>query len=1038
MIGIQFKKATRNRLRIGKAESLDERPEAKSGKETKQKPSSTDDASDEPLIIEAEVEGYLVRRVYVDEGSSVEVMFEHCFENLPEKVRAGLRETRTDLGGFRTGDDKGRNPKKRGVELLADDCQPSFPDSKWSPFEGGLSKGYAVRSKERRGHLSKTGRLDLPKPDRKKPSEAYWMICLKGPLTSSTHSKNITKEKQARVPIGPRADGGFSADDRGLIMSLSSGHQLSGRDVYVSRTLNEAERNYSPLEKLALSLVNMTRRLRRYFEAHPWRIELPNLLNYGNASKKVKVLARFPFGRPRWKKGRGGGVNIFGVRRSLGDSRTEAWTPTLMGQPVQKLQESRTNNEAEYEALLAGLRIARMMNVLWIEVKVDSKLVASQINGAYEASNGSMIKYLAMLGSTSTEFKTFSIENIPRGNNQKADVLSKLATVPFHNLTKEILVEANYVIREIHNGSCGMHVGPRAVVRKAMRQGYYWPTMHADAKIFRGVSVDSCQIPLHRGGMDILGPLPPARGGAKFVIVAIDYFTKWVEAKPLVKITGKEIIRFVLETSLCRYGSPRIIVKEQGGTTAIRCSRKQYRSLMEGIKTRLGREKAGWVDEFPNVLWAHRTSIKQSNGETLFSLTYESEVVIPAEIGMPSYEIRPAGFRPGEFVYRRNEASRVEDQGKLGPKWEGPYKVTEAFVIGLQVAKQWRTRMTNTQTPPTVVNTTGAPVANAVANHAEKPEKFNGQNFKRWQTVEPSTEGQSSNAQAVQAVEAWKHSDFLCHNYVLNGLIDPLYKCVCKTSTAKELWESLRTQYKTERCCVQRNSWIVKQKFRGLAYNCDNRSRAANCKMPKRVNPRQANMVDENVDMIAMVSDVCSMISEVNLRTTRGGTVGNMDRSCIMGNSATADYPRNLEIHQMDVKTAFLNGDLEEEIYMNQPECFIASGQEGKINAKKRRNGYVNRRRTYQGCLNRNRPVVIHCDSKIGHGRAKSTMYNGKSRHIRRRNKLDTDKLTLNWSISQLYYVASKDNIADPFTKGLSRELVSKSSKGMGLKPLKE
>ncbi|GKF69050.1 reverse transcriptase domain-containing protein [Tanacetum coccineum] len=57
-----------------------------------------------------------------------------------------------------------------------------------------------------------------------------------------------------------------------------------------------------------------------------------------------------------------------------------------------------------------------------------------------------------------------------------------------------------------------------AVVRKAMRQGYYWPTMHADAKA--------------EGGMDILGPLTPARGGAKFVVVAIDYFTKWVEAKP--------------------------------------------------------------------------------------------------------------------------------------------------------------------------------------------------------------------------------------------------------------------------------------------------------------------------------------------------------------------------------------------------------------------------------------------------------------------------------------------------------------------------
>ncbi|GKG52082.1 hypothetical protein Tco_0544720, partial [Tanacetum coccineum] len=57
-------------------------------------PIMTDDASDEPLIIEAEVEGYLVRWVYMDEGSSV------CFENLPETMRAGLRETRTDLVGF--------------------------------------------------------------------------------------------------------------------------------------------------------------------------------------------------------------------------------------------------------------------------------------------------------------------------------------------------------------------------------------------------------------------------------------------------------------------------------------------------------------------------------------------------------------------------------------------------------------------------------------------------------------------------------------------------------------------------------------------------------------------------------------------------------------------------------------------------------------------------------------------------------------------------------------------------------------------------
>ncbi|GKF51090.1 reverse transcriptase domain-containing protein, partial [Tanacetum coccineum] len=74
-----------------------------------------------------------------------------------------------------------------------------------------------------------------------------------------------------------------------------------------------------------------------------------------------------------------------------------------------------TNNEAEYEALLAGLRIARMMNVIRIEVRVDSKLVASQINGMYEASNGSMIKYLANVKAREyiSEVKPFSNGNIP-------------------------------------------------------------------------------------------------------------------------------------------------------------------------------------------------------------------------------------------------------------------------------------------------------------------------------------------------------------------------------------------------------------------------------------------------------------------------------------------------------------------------------------------------------------------------------------------------------------------------------------------------
>ena len=109
----------------------------------------------------------------------------------------------------------------------------------------------------------------------------------------------------------------------------------------------------------------------------------------------------------------------------------------------------------------------------------------------------------------------------------------------------------------------------------------------------------------------------------------------------------------------------------------------------------------------------------------------------------------------------------------------------------------------------------GTQAAQAVANHAEKPEKFTGLNFKRWQqkmlfylttlnlarflTESPPVlaEG-TSDVQSVSAIDAWKHSEYLCRNYVLNGLSDALYNVYLKVPTAKELWESLERKYKTE------------------------------------------------------------------------------------------------------------------------------------------------------------------------------------------------------------------------------------------------
>ncbi|GKD87215.1 reverse transcriptase domain-containing protein, partial [Tanacetum coccineum] len=76
------------------------------------------------------------------------------------------------------------------------------------------------------------------------------------------------------------------------------------------------------------------------------------------------------------------------------------------------------------------------------------------------------------------------------------------------------------------------------------------------------------------------------------------------------------------------------------------------KSLMKRIKARLGRERARWVDEIPNVLWAHHTSLKQINGEMPFSLTYGSEAVIPEEIGMPTHRTMKIGEDENEDELR--------------------------------------------------------------------------------------------------------------------------------------------------------------------------------------------------------------------------------------------------------------------------------------------------------------------------------------------------------------------------------------------------
>ena len=144
------------------------------------------------------------------------------------------------------------------------------------------------------------------------------------------------------------------------------------------------------------------------------------------------------------------------------------------------------------------------------------------------------------------------------------------------------LDEANYVLKEVHEGACGNHSRARSFIHKVVRAGYYWPTIQGDAKAYvkvcdqyqrfsnipRQPSVYLIPMmapwPFAQWDLDILGPFPVETRQMKFLVMGIDYFIKWVEAEPLASITQQNVKNFVWKNIVCRFGVPKVLVSNNG------------------------------------------------------------------------------------------------------------------------------------------------------------------------------------------------------------------------------------------------------------------------------------------------------------------------------------------------------------------------------------------------------------------------------------------------------------------------------------------
>jgi len=163
--------------------------------------------------------------------------------------------------------------------------------------------------------------------------------------------------------------------------------------------------------------------------------------------------------------------------------------------------------------------------------------------------------------------------------------------------------------------------------------------------------------------MNILGPFPLGQGQTNFLVVEVDYFRKWIEAKALTRITTQQVQTFVWKNIICRFGIPHTIITDNGRQFTDKQLMEFYADLgvkpitilvehlqtngqaeyankiiLSQLKRRLGNAKGLWAEKLPKILWAYSGTPQTSTGETPFNLTYDIDAMILVEVGELTFQ----------------------------------------------------------------------------------------------------------------------------------------------------------------------------------------------------------------------------------------------------------------------------------------------------------------------------------------------------------------------------------------------------------------
>jgi len=417
---------------------------------------------------------------------------------------------------------------------------------------------------------------------------------------------------------------------------------------YLSRTLNPTELKYSHVEKLALAAVQAVQRFRHYIllrkttvisDCNPMTYILTKQLLGGKYSKWIVILQEFDL----------------------------------------EFEKSKSKKSLVFAELMCDFPYTDTETVVEEPIADESLFLISTLDPWF----GDIIIYLQT--QTFRPDASKAERRKIRFQSQQYRIIGDTlyrrgADLVFRRcLTHE---EAEKVLNDCHSGACGGHMSGYATAQKVLRAGYFWPSMFKDC-IIAVRKCHNCQVfdrkmrappaPLHpiiavgpfaKWGIDFITCNPHSAGGHAYIILAVDYFTKWAEAMPTFDASGKTAAVFVFNHIITRFGVPQAIITDHGShfrnimmtelTSQLGLRHDsstpyypQANGLVESINKVLvimirriiGIHRTNWHNMLFSALWAYRTSVKNSTGFTPFQLVYGLEVVLPIECEIPSLQM---------------------------------------------------------------------------------------------------------------------------------------------------------------------------------------------------------------------------------------------------------------------------------------------------------------------------------------------------------------------------------------------------------------